>query len=219
MQELQPTISALKSAAARRLVSERRLGSSEVRGRTVRPVLFSHSILLVSEDNSEGSFFETIVAVRWLMRGALLQAVPIKGAIAFGTQTADFSQSLHFGRPLIDAYELQDELRLYAIALHHSAEQYLIKTGMLPRYLTTRVLGKYMTPIKAGSVTHYLVACVDKLISEGKLIPLVSTLYETVSGSPRQYVDNTLEYAIWLKDRWEVSKKEQQMKSHKSNEL
>jgi hypothetical protein len=209
MKKLQPTIESIKSMGERQLAEGHKFSSNTKLDRSIRPVLFSDSILLVSEDDSEGSFFEIIAAARWIMRGALLNSVPVKGAIAHGIQTADFNQSLHFGRPLIDAYELQDELFLYAIALHHSIEEHITNKKLLDRYFEQNLVIKYKTPLKNNFVTHLLLGYSTNLITDNNLEVVVSDLYRTVSGSTRKYVDNTLDFGLTQKKLYE----EQQNKS------
>ena len=95
----------------------------------IRTVFFSDSILLISSDDSADSATQLIYHVANMLRNALIAGIPLKGAIAHGEQTADFDKSLHFGQPLIDAHKLQDELYLYGVVLHHSAEQHIKDNG------------------------------------------------------------------------------------------
>jgi hypothetical protein len=49
--------------------------------------------------------------------------IPLKGAIAFGNFSANWDQSVFFGKPLIDAFELHNDLDMYCAILHSSAEK------------------------------------------------------------------------------------------------
>lgn len=62
------------------------------------------------------------LAAEWLMYYFFRHEILAKGAIAAGRFTANFETSTFCGRPLIDAYLLQDELAACATILHHSAE-------------------------------------------------------------------------------------------------
>lgn len=171
----------------------------------VRSVLFSDSIILISNGDSLLSASYMFLHVGQILYDALIKRIPMKGAIAYGEQTADFEKSLHFGRPLVDAFELQDELQLYGVVLHHTVENYLIKSQNLERsennYLSKYPVFRYPVPMKKAKITHHvidwLVFCKDNI----EPIELVHELYNNVSGTPRMYVDNTLEFVRWLIDR------------------
>lgn len=163
----------------------------------VRAVFFSDSILLVSSDDSPGSAEDLLYAVEWVLHHAILKGIPMKGAIAYGEQTDDFGKSLHFGRPLVDAYELQNELIMYGVVLHHTAEQQIIDTKMMI-VLENEHLFKYRAPMKSGAIMHYLVDWAWFPEEDGKLESALSRLYGSVSGRPRRYVDNTIDFLSWL---------------------
>jgi hypothetical protein len=205
MMSLLPTLDAIKLDAQKRMTDKGAnqdswmsyFGGSSV----ARPVLFSDSILLVSSDDSVNSARVLLFHVSWILSSALEIGIPIKGAIAYGKQTADFDKSLHFGRPLIDAYELQNELLLYGVALHHTAEQYLVGKKMMPSLENSQLLCKYQTPLRNGTVTHYVVGWLKGMLEDGSRGVLFSGLYAKVSGAPRCYVDNTADFAQWLSER------------------
>ena len=93
----------------------------------VRPVIFSDSVLLFSSDDSISAVENLIWQVKSIISSALINGVPMKGALAYGEQTADFDKSLYFGRPLIDAWDLHNELVVYGVILHHTIEGYLLE--------------------------------------------------------------------------------------------
>lgn len=161
----------------------------------VRPVMFSDAILVVSEDDSESSLVKLMFSSSFIIGGALRSKIPIKGALAYGKQTADFDKSLHFGKPLIDAYKLQDELQMYGAVLHHTVEGYLREHGMLESLINKHAIFKSKVPFKKSSVNHYCLNwnfMVDD--NQDKRNEILLQLYDTVSGSTRHYVDNTLEF-------------------------
>jgi hypothetical protein len=164
----------------------------------VLPVIFSDSILFISEDDSEASATRILFEASYLLAFSFDEGIPIKGALAYGKQTADFNRSLHFGKPLIDAHELQDELHMYGVVLHHSIERYLRRHNLLNN---DPLLCQCELPFKNGKVHH---CCIDprffypfigeKKTGTKKLIPDVLKMYNTVSGNTRRYVDNTLQF-------------------------
>jgi hypothetical protein len=162
----------------------------------VRPVLFSDSILLVSEDCSEGSAAKILFCAAWLIAQGLIAQIPIRGALAYGKQTANFEKSIYFGQPLIDAHNLQEELCLYGAVLHHSMEQLLKQKNM--QYVlsnTNDFIVNYDVPLKTCTVKHYCVQWLDgfRVLDEDAL-STVSEFYGTASGNVRKYIDNTTRF-------------------------
>ncbi len=157
---------------------------------TVIPVIFSDSILLVSWDESPLSLLVLLFRVQCLLDDAMSLGIPLKGAIAFGTFTADQRNSLYFGQPLIDAYHLQAEIQLYSVVLHHTVEKRMVITEKGHPYLV-----RYPnTPLDKGPVSHWLVMWSNADVATTQ----IEKFYTTVSGAARRYVDNTAQYAKWL---------------------
>jgi hypothetical protein len=177
-----------------------------------RLMIFSDSIILISKNDNMRSAGHIILSVGLILFHAMSKKIPIKGAIAYGKQTADFKKSLFFGKPLIDAFELQNELKLYGVVLHDSVEKRMTEIDEIEYLKNHDFLKWYSIPMKSDRINHYLVNWTDKLIIE-KNDPskMVSSLYNSVSGKPRKYVDNTLEFLDWLKK--EEAKRKKKKKS------
>jgi hypothetical protein len=190
------TITKLMEKDGKALTQERKSGQKTpdtlLPKAVVLPVIFSDSILFVSEDDSRASALQILFESAFLLYYSFSEGIPLKGALAYGKQTADFGRSLHFGRPLIDAYELQDELYMYGVVLHHSMEKYLKGRRLIEK---SPVLCHCDVPLKGGNVRHY---CIDtKPFGSEKadrIISKISEMYDTVSGSTRLYVDNTIDF-------------------------
>lgn len=161
----------------------------------VRPVFFSDSVLIVSSDDSPASANKMLLACTWLLARCMAAGIPLKGALAMGRQTADFDRSLYFGRPLIDAYELQKELIAYGVILHCSAEKYVKKHKLQDDF---GLLVEYQTPLPAGAVAHLLVDWTHQTLESGDPMAMVEKFYSSVSGGARRYVDNTRVYTEYL---------------------
>lgn len=176
------------------------LGTLPEHANAVRPVFFSDSILLVSNDGSGKAATLLSIFAENILAKAMSVGIPLKGAIAYGEQTADFDKSLHFGRPLIDAFLLQEQLLFYGIALHHTADKRLSDAILVkePEFrLLEPELYKYATPLKTGIVTHTVL----DLARPNAYTPvetMLANLYGTVSGEPRRSLDNTRAFAEWL---------------------
>lgn len=157
----------------------------------LKATVFSDSVLVVSEDLSRESGDEIIMAAEWLMYYFFGQEILAKGAIAAGRLTANFQNSIFCGRPLIDAYLLQDELVACAAVLHHSAER-AIDTAF---GTDAEVAKPRRVPIalRDGIINHCVIQWRTGQ-SPAQARQQVEKLYDVVSGKPRRYVDNTLAY-------------------------
>jgi hypothetical protein len=162
-----------------------------------RPVFFSDSILLVTNDNSKESLNSILMSCGFLVWNCMQMGIPVKGAISHGMQTADFDISLHLGKPLIDAYLLQNEVFFYGVIFHHTVETKLAEVLTRPG---RKECVFYDTPYKkAGKIKHYVVDWTiadefEGMADKPKSLDIVNRLYSTVSGEPRKYVDNTVEF-------------------------
>lgn len=157
-------------------------------------VQFSDSFLIVAK-GVDGKMFNLIskAAVR-LMHVALEMRFPIKGVLSKGVFTYSNEKQLYFGRPLVDAAILHDQLKFYGIAVHHSAETIVkeFKSTDNP-YFDTKIA------LKTGKVSHYHLAwhllnkSLDSSDNTKQCEQWLSSIAEGVSGEPRVYIDNTLE--------------------------
>lgn len=161
----------------------------------VKPVFFSDSILVTTTSDTEADLREIIFVSIWLTKRSFEIGLPIKGGVSYGKFTADFEKSIYFGQPLIDAYLLQEDLQLYGTIYDHNFENYLIKKRLQDE---VKGLAHYKTPLKSGKITHLLTDWVYYHQQHISDIKTVKKLYRTVSGRPRIYVDNTLDYLNFL---------------------
>jgi hypothetical protein len=208
LDSLRPAIETIEKEARKRLEDQIKLKDNGKKGDTdpssVFPVSFSDSIILFSNNDSDDSADRIIVDTAYIFSEAIEHEIPMKGSIAFGEMTVDIERSLFFGKPLIDSYELHKELQIYGIALHHTAQKQLRQlknTGV-----KDSLVSDYLVPMKSGKIKHHFVNW--PYFSENSR-DYVNKLYSSVSGTPRKYVDNTLEYFDWLdkeKEKWEKKK-------------
>lgn len=161
----------------------------------VKPIIFSDSILLVSEGKSPDDIQSLLDMSCFLLSMCFNNSIPINGVISHGLFTADFSKSLFIGKPLIESYLLQKDLMYYGCICDHHIEK-IINEHPSNRYQ----LIPYPTPFKNGEVTHLNLNWVRYLKGLGSTNPeefyikLIEQFYLSVSGNPRKYVDNTLKF-------------------------
>lgn len=169
---------------------------------------FSDSILIVDESTKEG-FNRISKAAAGLMQVSLEHKFPLKGVISKGPFTYDEEKQLFFGKAIVDAYLLQEQVYYYGIVAHHSVEEdikeyakgFEVKDNGNMKGVNPYVLSPI--PLKLGNTAHYHLAY--NLISEkretgknvdtvhNKILSWLESISATVSGTPRIYMDKTIE--------------------------
>jgi len=165
-------------------IKNEELNSEKYKNCDLKVIQFSDSIVLFTNEDTSNDFEFITFAVKTILVTAFKNSIPIKGAMSHGLMTADFNNSIFFGKPLIDAYLLQEEINYYGFILDNNAEKYW--KNNFPSDKNFYKLAK--TPLKKGNVNHLNL----KLNKEVKTQEFES-LYESVSGTVRIYVDNTID--------------------------
>lgn len=155
---------------------------------------FSDSIVLFSNDDTLKSLEAIGEVASGVMRIAIQQQIPLKGAIAQGQITCDISKQLFFGQALIDAYLLEESIHYYGVLVHHSAEQSVIDLNK-----TSRLFKDVKAPLKSGKISHYELSWYvnnglpDRTEQLAQIRKALNHIRQTVSDAPRKYIDHTLE--------------------------
>ena len=159
----------------------------------IKTTVFSDSVLLISEDGSAKSLKSIVVACELILAKSFDSGIAIKGAVSYGMITADFLNSLFFGKGLIDAYKLEEELLFFGIALDHKVEKKL-RTLKVP--LEDNLFVDKKVPTKSGKIKHKVINWLNiskDAIGSDNHIEVLEKLYENMSGRPRLYLDNSIE--------------------------
>lgn len=168
-------------------------------------VSFSDSIALFSKNDSFQNFEFFIAMVRYFISNAIKNNVAIKGGIAFGDISLNKTEQIYFGQPIIDAYYIEEDVNFLGVVLHNSVDKYIrahenecSKSGIISKSIINE-----RTPLKTGKIYHnsidYFKMLSDSEISDKDniTIDILKTFrrfYESVSGSPRRYIDNTIDF-------------------------
>lgn len=177
---------------------------SDNKGELLRMVQFSDSIIIASMNPDKKSLNRIVKAAVVLMHNALESGFALKGAIAKGPLTFDAGTGIYFGLPIVDAYLLEEELKFYGVAFHHSVEplieDYLKNPPIKGGERCYSAIEACQIPLKSGASSHYCVAyqhmskALAKKDDTVRLSNLVKSIGKTVSGAPRIYIDNTLKF-------------------------
>ena len=155
---------------------------------------FSDSIVLVTRDSTTDDLNRISKAAAILMQTGLQTGFALRGAIAKGKMVFDNENQLFFGKALVDAYLLEEELCYYGVVFHESMEDCVCNA----QNKNQMAIEDVSVPLKKGKSNHYHIAW-HKLkanlqpgdISSNALIWL-KNIRKTVSGNPRVYLDNTI---------------------------
>lgn len=160
----------------------------------IKSTFYSDSIILYSKDDSQDSAHFMNCTLSALTSDLLSSGIPHKGALAFGRMTLDTEKSIYFGQPLIDAYLLQEELNLYSIVLHSSAEYELEQR----KFIDNLIIYNYLCPFKGGNALHFTIpplysgpAEEDEKEERDRLYNGIKKFRHRTSGHIRRYIDNT----------------------------
>lgn len=159
---------------------------------TTRAITFSDSIAIFSKGDSLEDLNKILIDSYLLIDIALEGGIPIKGALSYGEITVDFNNSLFFGQPIIDAFTLHEDLQVYAIVLDNNIEK-KIEALKLPEKISSLIYS-YKTPFKGGKITHKILGGYGKKEIIQRQINDVKKINLNVSGNPRLYVDNTVDF-------------------------
>ena len=168
-------------------------------------VNFSDSIVIFSKNDDLYNFEYFLVTVRYLFGKCIGNGIPIKGGIAYGDVSVNKSEQIYFGQPIIDAYLLEEDLNHFGIVLHNSVDKYILENNkdLLSLKYFEKSLFNYKVPLKYGKIHHSNINWFKLLIEttdsddfdlkKNEILNKLNAFYVTCSGSPRKYVDNSID--------------------------
>lgn len=169
----------------------------------IKTTNYSDSIIIYSKDDSDDSLYSFVCTVAAFTNDLLTEAIPYKGAVAFGKMTLDTKNSIFFGQPLIDAYLLQEELEFYGVIAHATIEKEIEEKNKKKKI---PFIESYSCNLKKGNSRHlticpvFAVVTVKPNIKEhvDKVLASCKKLRLKTSGHLRKYVDNTELYLDYI---------------------
>lgn len=167
-------------------------------------VNFSDSIVIFSKNDDPGNFEYFLYAVRWLFSSSIKNGIPIKGGIAYGEISINKSEQIYFGQAIIDAYLIEEDVNYFGVTVHNSFDQFINQNiDNLDMKTIENILFEEKTPLKCGNITHRNVnwfrLIEHKNIEDIKKV--INSFKLNASGSPRKYIDNTLDILEKVKDK------------------
>lgn len=175
------------------------------REKKIEIVQFSDSIIAVAHRADMFTLNRLVKIASILMQIGLESNFAMKGAIAMGDVTFDSENQLYYGQAIVDAYLMEEELKFYGVAFHHTVEKLVedaLQNCFYPDGTSRRIyypIQKCDIPLKTCKCKHYCIAWqkLSQQLNEGDIseeaLGWLDNLNKTVSGSPRIYVDNTID--------------------------
>lgn len=176
--------------------------NGEIVASNLKTYNFSDSIIIFSKTDSKEDFNTFYLSAIVLFSKAINMGIPLKGGIAHGKITINQSKKIFFGQPLIDAYQIEEDLKYFGIAVHNSIEKYMEKIEVDNKI--NHFFFEETTPFKSGKIIHknlnwFLAYAIEKEIEiternkvKEVILKKIKEFRLTTSGSPRIYIDNTL---------------------------
>ena len=155
---------------------------------------FSDSIVLVTRNSTTDDLNRISKAAAILMQTGLQTGFALRGAIAKGKMVFDNENQLFFGKALVDAYLLEEELCYYGVVFHESTEDCVLNAQKKSQMAIEDV----PVPLKKGKSRHFHIAWykLKANLQPGNIVPnaliWLKDIRKTVSGNPRVYLDNTI---------------------------
>ena len=167
-------------------------------------VNFSDSIVVFSKNDDFDNFKYFLKALRWLFAKAIKKGIPLKGGIAHGQISVNKSEQIYFGQAIIDAYLLEEDVNYFGMVMHNSIDEYMNNHHELSdNEIIKKLVFEDYVPLKSGKIKHKNINWFTKAYpftdiheKDAVLNSIKSTIENfrrSVSGSPRKYIDNTLE--------------------------
>jgi len=171
-------------------------------------VKFSDSISLFSKNDTIENFVLFLISARFLFTSFLKKEFLIKGGMAYGKISLDKEKQLYFGQPIIDAYNLEEDVNYIGVIAHNSIDEFKQNIDKNNKFCTllNQLIFEAKSPLKSGFITHlnlnWFRQFVDNENLNGKMknaiksaiITELKKYYLGVAGSPRRYIDNTIEF-------------------------
>lgn len=161
------------------------------KGQITKSITFSDSIIFFSRSNTLEDITKIIIDSAYLQYIALENNIAIKGVLSYGEITVDFKNSLFFGKPIIDAYLLHDQVNMYSALIDNKFETELAKKKV--SQIIKNLIATEKICLKSGKITHKVVLPSSAIYLQESIDHLIE-YYKHVSGQPRIYVDNTIAF-------------------------
>lgn len=159
----------------------------------VKIIQFSDTLIAVVNGVGKDCLNRITKASIRIIQCALKSGFAIKGVMAQGEFSINEKKQIYFGRPLVDAYELFDDVHFYGVLVHDTAE------GTVKKYASEKIpYLEGIVPLKKSRPNHCYLGwwMLDEKLYAKKNVKAqewIDHLEESASGNTRMYMLNTRE--------------------------
>lgn len=157
----------------------------------VKIIQFSDTLIAVVNGVDKDCLNRITKASIRIMQCAFKKGFAIKGVMAQGEFSINEDKQIYFGRPLVDAFELYDEVYFYGVLVHDTAEKLVKKyaSRSIPYF-------EGIVPLKRSKPNHCYLGwwMLDEKLDTNnnkKVQKWIDNIEESVSGNTRMYMLNT----------------------------
>ena len=156
--------------------------------------VFSDSIILYANDDSDAACLELLLYTWRLQQLFLAVGMPLRGAVQYGGFYANPKTGIHLGEALSEAYRLESRQEWIGISIGHSVpERYPAVFDTILGAMLSGIFPQYSVPMKSGCREDYLTVNwrFNLVVEQGtrSLFPANS------DAGVKTKISNTLEYA------------------------
>lgn len=164
--------------------------------------IFSDSIILIANDDSEESFFKLILHAWRVLQIFISFGMPLRGAISYGDIFINEKINMFLGKSLTNAYELERQQQWIGVIIDQiAADKYDIFNNEIMKELCI----EYEVPFKSGINKKYrtLNWRLNMIVKNGTR-SLFSVDEDSDDETIIKKINNTLDYARFIVSRQKV---------------
>lgn len=175
--------------------------------------IYSDLIVVITQDGTQDSLKQLLEASVKITNEILKLEWGMSGSIAKGVMTYDGDNKIFLGKPVVDAYQTQEDVEFYGIVVCDSAvedvKKYIldVKSKKLTKHLG-ELLKEERLHFKSGYYSQYHLCWYNYFYNDkGPTHPyyikkqtdatiiknLLHKIMESTTGKARRYIENTLE--------------------------
>lgn len=161
-------------------------------------IRFSDSIILITKGSEADDLDYLIQSILYIQIHAIQLEIPIKGAVSFGEILYEKEISFLIGKPLINSYLIQEEVKFIGVIIDSKCQEQLDLFQKEKENITFNYIQVKEIPTKVGKMRYnhinYIAAILK--IPQFNKIQIQTQLYKlyyTADLGARQYIDNTFE--------------------------
>ncbi len=173
--------------------------TSETTNSYCKHFIFSDSIILIANDDSDGAFIDIVLFTWKLLQVSIVNGMPLRGAITYGEIYVNENKNIVLGKALTNAYLLEGQQDWIGVIFDKIVIQ-RYQTLLKSHDVYDELLYNYNVPLKEGKTCEFRVLNWRlNLLSSIGIKPLFKNPEKI--DSVQQKIDNTLAFSSHIANR------------------